>query len=170
MFSSAGLSPPIARYCTLALGIVYFVSTCSAAYLIERLGRRRLSIFQLSSITVVLGLVSVFAWFQQTNQAFWLAYTMIALFVVYMSVYGIGSPIPWMITGEIFPTNFRPMAVTVTVFVSFANAFIVSLGYLPLKQAVGVSISYLPFIVISGISSALVYFLLPETKIEQALQ
>uniref|UniRef100_A0A915E6B5 Major facilitator superfamily (MFS) profile domain-containing protein n=1 Tax=Ditylenchus dipsaci TaxID=166011 RepID=A0A915E6B5_9BILA len=38
----------------------------------------------------------------------WASYGTISSLVFYMCAYGIGSPIPWMITGEIFPQSFAP--------------------------------------------------------------
>ena len=35
-------------------------------------------------------------------QASWASYGSIFALVMYMVVYGVGSPIPWMITGELF--------------------------------------------------------------------
>ncbi|KAI1694231.1 sugar transporter domain-containing protein [Ditylenchus destructor] len=164
MLVSAGMSAPVARWSTIGIGVAYFICACSATYLIERLGRRFLAIFQLGTVTIALSLISITAWLKSATQSVWLGYVTIALFLVYMCVYGVGSPIPWMISGEIFPTKFRPTAMTVTVFASFINSFLISLLYLPFKQAVGVSLSYLPFIIVSAISTVIVYFLLPETR------
>lgn len=68
MFISAQLSPSTARFSTLAVGIAYFLFACSAPFLIERLGRRRLSLFQLSMVAVSLSFLSVFSYIQNVNQ------------------------------------------------------------------------------------------------------
>ncbi|KAI1700864.1 sugar transporter domain-containing protein [Ditylenchus destructor] len=147
MLLSAGMSAPVARWSTIGIGVAYFICACLATYLIERLGRRFLAIFQLGTVTIALSLISITAWLKSATQSVWLGYVTIALFLVYMCAYG-----------------FRPTAMTVTVFSSFINSFLISLLYLPFKQAVGVSISYLPFIIVSAISTVIVYFLLPETR------
>lgn len=38
-------------------------------------------------------------------QVKWASYGSIGALVFYMCVYGVGSPIPWMITGELFTTQ-----------------------------------------------------------------
>ena len=81
-----------------------------------------------------------------------------------MALYGTGSPIPWMITGELFNTKFRATAVTVAVFTAWTFAFIISSVYLPFQQLVGDALSYVPFIAVSIVAIILMYFLLPETK------
>ncbi|KAI1704957.1 sugar transporter domain-containing protein [Ditylenchus destructor] len=164
MFLEAQLAPEIARYSTLVLGIGYFIFACSSAFLIERVGRRCLSIFQLGFVTMSLTCLSLFTWIQKYSTGMWASYGSIGSLLVYMCVYGVGSPIPWMITGEIFPTKFRSAAMTCAIFVSWSLVFIVSLVYLPFKQTVGVSLSYLPFIIVSAVSTCFVYFMLPETK------
>ncbi|EPB67143.1 transporter, major facilitator family protein [Ancylostoma ceylanicum] len=159
MFLNAKLSPEVARLSTLAIGIVYFLFACSAPFLIEKIT--------------------------------WASYGTIFALVLYMCVYGVGSPIPWMITGELFSQQmkqrikemyntdvmeqsieitcfdfmpFRSTAVTVSVFVAWTFAFIISTAYLPFQQLVGVSLSYMPFIVVISISVVMMYYLLPETR------
>lgn len=58
----------MARYSTLAVGIAYFLFALSAPFLIERAGRRVLSLFQLSSIAVALTLLTIFTWIRQSTQ------------------------------------------------------------------------------------------------------
>ncbi|CAI4225537.1 unnamed protein product [Auanema sp. JU1783] len=164
MFINAKLTPEIARYSTLAIGVVYFLFACSAPYLIEKVGRRPLSLFQLTSCLFALSLLTVFTYLQNYWDVEWASYGTIFALVLYMCVYGVGSPIPWMITSELFNQQFRATAVTVSVFVAWTFAFIISLAYLPFQQLVGVSFSYLPFIIIISISIVLMFILLPETR------
>ncbi|CAD5230499.1 unnamed protein product [Bursaphelenchus okinawaensis] len=164
MFLNAKLTPQAARYSTLAVGIAYFLFALSAPLLIERIGRRKLALFQLSMVTVSLSFLTAFTYIQNTNSQAWATYGTIFSLVFYMCVYGVGSPIPWMITSELFETKFRSAAVTLAVFVAWFLAFIISTIYLPFQQLVGISFSYIPFIVFSGIFTISLYFLLPETQ------
>uniref|UniRef100_A0A8L8K178 MFS domain-containing protein n=1 Tax=Heligmosomoides polygyrus TaxID=6339 RepID=A0A8L8K178_HELPZ len=120
MFLDAKLSPEIARLSTLGIGIVYFLFACTAPFLIEKVGAMLLS-----------GHSRFFFEFQIS----WARYGTIAALVMYMCVYGVGSPIPWIITSEMFT-----------------------------QQLVGVPLSYLPFIVVISISITIMYYLLPETR------
>jgi SP family facilitated glucose transporter-like MFS transporter 1 len=164
MFVNANLNIDTARHATLAIGIVYFCFACSAPFLIERLGRRFLSLFQLISCLIALIFLASFTYIQQNSNHAWASYGSIAALVGYMALYGVGSPIPWMITAELFNTKFRSAAVTVAVFTAWTFAFIISTAYLPFQQLVGVAFSYLPFIIISCISIIFMYLLLPETR------
>ncbi|PAV84987.1 hypothetical protein WR25_10256 [Diploscapter pachys] len=164
MFINANLNPELARYSTLAIGIIYFVFACSAPYLIEKVGRRPLSLFQLTGCLFALILLSIFTYLQNYLGMSWASYGTILALILYMCIYGVGSPIPWIIACELFNQQFRSTAVTVSVLVAWTFAFIISTSYLPFQQLVGVSFSYLPFIVILAISIVLMYILLPETR------
>ncbi|GMR31226.1 hypothetical protein PMAYCL1PPCAC_01421, partial [Pristionchus mayeri] len=164
MFVNAKLDEQTARFATLAIGIAYFIFTCSAPLLIERVGRRPLLLFQLSACFVALLVLTIFTSLQAYSKVSWASYGTIGALVVYMCVYGVGSPIPWMITGELFTQRFRSTAVTVSVFIAWFLAFLTSTAYLPFSQLVGVSFSYLPFLVGLLISTIVMFFLLPETR------
>ncbi|KAI6192290.1 MFS transporter, SP family [Aphelenchoides bicaudatus] len=163
MFISAQLTPKAARFSTLAVGIVYFASSCSAPFLIEKLGRRRLSLFQLSMVAVSLSFLSVFSYLQNVSQSSWATSGTIFSLVFYMLVYGVGSPIPWMITSELFETKYRSAAVTFSVFIAWTLSFLISTLYLPFQQS-GISFSFLPFIVLTVVFTITIYCILPETQ------
>ncbi|GMT05219.1 hypothetical protein PENTCL1PPCAC_27393, partial [Pristionchus entomophagus] len=164
MFVNAKLDETTARFATLAIGIAYFVFTCSAPLLIEKVGRRPLLLFQLSACFVALLVLTIFTGLQTYSKVSWASYGTIGALVFYMCVYGVGSPIPWMITGELFNQRFRSTAVTVTVFIAWFLAFLTSTAYLPFSQLVGVSFSYLPFLGGLLVSTIVMFFLLPETR------
>ncbi|KAF1745788.1 hypothetical protein GCK72_022235 [Caenorhabditis remanei] len=164
MFLNAGLSPVLARFSTLAIGIVYFLFACTSPFLINKVGRRSLSLFQLGSCMVALMMLSLFTFLQTYEQVEWARYGTIFSLVFYMCVYGVGSPIPWIIASELFTQQFRATAVTVSVFVAWTFAFIVSTSYLPFQQLVGVTLSYFPFIIGLAVFGIFIYVLLPETR------
>ncbi|WKY16291.1 hypothetical protein Q1695_001180 [Nippostrongylus brasiliensis] len=164
MFLNAELSPEVARLSTLAIGIVYFLFACTAPFLIEKVGRRPLSLFQLTGCLIALVLLSFLTYFQHKWNITWASYGTIFALVMYMCVYGVGSPIPWMITSELFTQQYRSTAVTLSVFVAWSLAFVISTTYLPFQQLVGVSLSYVPFIIVISLSIVVMYYLLPETR------
>ncbi|KAK0390287.1 hypothetical protein QR680_019279 [Steinernema hermaphroditum] len=164
MFMNAKLSLDTARYSTLGMGIMYFLCASLSPFLIDRVGRKGLSLFQLSSCLLALIMLSVFTYLQQSVALDWARYGSVFALIFFMCVYGVGSPIPWMITSELFTTKYRSAAVTITVSVAWFLAFVLSTAYLPFQQLVGVSFSYLPFIVVVSISICVMYNILPETK------
>ncbi|CAK5120703.1 unnamed protein product [Meloidogyne enterolobii] len=151
----------MARFSTLAVGIAYFLFALTAPFLIERAGRRILLIFQLSMCSLSLTLLSFFMWLQNFGGHVWAGYATIGALIFYMCVYGIGCAVPWLITGELFPTKYRASAITVAVSVAWSLSFVVSTCYLPFQQLVGNSLSYVPFIIVSGCGAVFVYWVLP---------
>jgi hypothetical protein len=67
MFLNAGLDSKKAKLSTLAIGFVYFLSTCTAPVFIRRVSRRFLAVFQLVSIACALTALSIFTWFQTNS-------------------------------------------------------------------------------------------------------
>uniref|UniRef100_A0A8R1ECL5 Major facilitator superfamily (MFS) profile domain-containing protein n=1 Tax=Caenorhabditis japonica TaxID=281687 RepID=A0A8R1ECL5_CAEJA len=102
MFLNAGLNLELARLCTLGIGIVYFLCACSSPFLINRFGRRSLLLFQLGCCMIALLLLSGFTFWQNCCQVGWTRYGTIVSLIFYMCVYGVGSPIPWIIASELF--------------------------------------------------------------------
>uniref|UniRef100_A0A1I8BNF6 MFS domain-containing protein n=1 Tax=Meloidogyne hapla TaxID=6305 RepID=A0A1I8BNF6_MELHA len=114
MFLNAGINGQMARFSTLAVGIAYFLFALTAPFLIERAGRRILLILQLAMCSLSLTLLSFFMWLQNFGRHIWAGYATIGALILYMCVYGIGCAVPWLITGEIFPTKYRASAITET--------------------------------------------------------
>lgn len=150
--------------CTLVVGICYFLCTLPAAFFIEKAGRRKLSLIQLSGCLITMIMTTIFTVLLNRFNYGWASYGCIASLVLYMCIYGFGSPVPWLIASELFTQEYRSMAVMFGTFTAWLGAFIVSFGYLPFQRAVSVEFSFLPFIVVMSISIIVMYLLLPETK------
>lgn len=105
MFLNANIASDVARFSTVILGISYFLSTLCAPFLIRRLGKKRLALFQLSMVSTAMLLMVIFTYLQITGHYLWAGHATIFALVLYMCVFGVGSPIPWMITSELFDTK-----------------------------------------------------------------
>ncbi|KAI6194694.1 MFS transporter, SP family [Aphelenchoides besseyi] len=201
MFLSANVGEQKARFSTLFVACGYFASAVSAPFLIDRVGRRRLTIFQLSFVTLSLSSLSIFTWLQQQHakpdiasghsESTFAAYGTIASVVVYMVVYGVGSPVPWITTSELFNTkvvswihlNYKLVLSVSTsrrhscslrcvVIVFHCGNFVFALSRSEIEtkcitkryfQWVGVSLSYTPFIFMSALFTIFFSFTLRES-------
>lgn len=103
----------MAEFSTLAIGICYFVFTLPSPYFIEKIGRRKLSLFQLSSCLVFLIILTIFIALRNTYGFSWASYGSIGALVAYMCVYGVGSSVPWIITTELYEQEYRSFGVAV---------------------------------------------------------
>ncbi|KAI6183749.1 Solute carrier family 2, facilitated glucose transporter member 3 [Aphelenchoides bicaudatus] len=166
MFLNAQLKATEAKLSTLTIGFVYFLSASMAPFIIRMVSRKLLAVFQLVSVALALTALSIFTWLQNNRHFEWAGYGAIGSLFFYMTAYGVGSSVPWIITSEIFDTRLRPVAVSVAVCTAWLLCFIVSTLYLPFQHLVGVSFSYLPFILMSTLFAILMYRLLPGKSIK----
>uniref|UniRef100_A0A7E4VV84 MFS domain-containing protein n=1 Tax=Panagrellus redivivus TaxID=6233 RepID=A0A7E4VV84_PANRE len=164
MFVNVGIEGQLARFATVAIGIVYFLFTLMSSGLIERVGRRRLLLTQLFICGTSLASISFCTYMQEKNENPLYSYSAIASMIVYMAAYGLGSPVPWMIPNELFTTKHRSAAVTVSTFTCWTIMFIVSLTFMPLQQKLGMAFSYLPFVGATFACAIALYFFLGETR------
>ncbi|KAI6218338.1 MFS transporter, SP family [Aphelenchoides fujianensis] len=164
MFLNANLSGQHARFATLLVALCYFGAAVLAPFVIDRVGNRRLTAFQLTGVSVSMAALSVFTWRQlrSTEHSHFDFYGTIASVVAYMFVYGVGAPVSWISVGIYFDTKMRPAAATVCVFVAFSLSFVVTTLFLPWQKLVGVEYSYTPFIVASSFFALLLGCTLPE--------
>lgn len=92
----------------------------------------------------------------------WLPATGVLVYIV-MNPVGLNT-IPYIVQGEIFPTNIKAVGSSVCTFYSGVNAFIVSKSFQPLCNCLGM---YGTFWVFSGFCLFGIFFaifILPETK------
>ncbi|CAJ0917289.1 unnamed protein product, partial [Mesorhabditis belari] len=163
MFINAKLDSSLARYATLGVGIMYFLSSCLAPFMVERLKRRSFYLFQRIASLACLICFTFFTGVQQYEHKEWASYGTITSLIIFMFLYGVGSPLPWIINLELFSQKYKSAGMSVSVFTVYGLAFLIMLFYLPFQQLVGVTFSYLPFITISTICCILLYKYLPET-------
>ncbi|CAJ0949712.1 unnamed protein product, partial [Mesorhabditis belari] len=136
MFTNARLEPWLAKYGTLGRFTSLFALLCFTAF------------------TAI----------QQYGEQLWAAYGTIFALLLYMFLFGIASPLPWVINLELFSPKYRSTAMSLSVFVVYGLSFLVTSLYLPFQNLVGSTLSYLPFIFLSAITTLILFFYLPETR------
>lgn len=75
---------------------------------------------------------------------------------------GPGS-IPWFLVSELFNQSARPAATSVAIAVNWTANFIVSIGFLPLQEALGAYV-FILFAVLQAFFVFFIYKKVPETK------
>lgn len=145
-----------------------FVGVVIGLYLVDRVGRRPLTLGSLLAVTISLVAIG-FAFFGQKSQTLALC-GMIA----YLISFGIGmSPIPWLINAEIYPIEIRAFAISLSTGVNWTANLIVSSTFLTLAEATSTSttdrknhpdVAFFIYASISALGFAWVYAALPETK------
>ncbi|CAH1102368.1 unnamed protein product [Psylliodes chrysocephalus] len=151
---------------SIIIGVLQIVSNVVATFTVDKVGRRVLLLA--SNIGCSISLILLGAYFLlkdhkiDTDVIFWLP---LACLILFFSSYNFGfGTLPLTICGEIFASNIKSLAASISTFVCFSMAFVVTLGFPYLSDAIGMSGCFILFAGISLISIVFVVIMVPETK------
>ncbi|XP_072945856.1 facilitated trehalose transporter Tret1-2 homolog [Epargyreus clarus] len=148
----------------LIIDLVRVVMSIVACVICKMYGRRPLCMISgvCTSLSMI-GLSSYLYWTdgQPTNMS-WLPLTCLTTYICAISI-GL-VPLPWMMCGEIFPTKTRGLGSGISSATTFAAFFIVVKTAPGLMANVGEVITFLIYGVVALVGTAILYFILPETK------
>eukprot|EP00123_Amoebidium_parasiticum_P012866 comp21623_c0_seq1/m.30338 comp21623_c0_seq1/g.30338 ORF comp21623_c0_seq1/g.30338 comp21623_c0_seq1/m.30338 type:complete len:513 (-) comp21623_c0_seq1:360-1898(-) len=155
IFISAGFSN--VELAAILVNTVNVAASVAAVPLIERAGRRGLSLFGFGGMAIahcLFGIGMVSGWQIPT----------IIFMLLGVVCFAVGpGPIPWMITAEIFPAVVRNGAVGVAVFTNWLFTFAVGMFFPPLQEALQ-AYTFFFFCAWTVAITIFVFFFVPETK------
>lgn len=137
------------------------VLTLISCLLMEKAGRRMLLLFASLSMAGSSFLMAFYFITPTGDLPSFVALIGLCVFIVGFSL-GMG-PIPWLILGEIFPTEIVGIASSLATATNWTSSFIVTLTFKPLQDVLGGYV-FVIFGVICVICFAFVYALVPETR------
>ncbi|MDX1901353.1 MAG: sugar porter family MFS transporter [Gammaproteobacteria bacterium] len=149
---------------TVGIGVVNVLSTISAIFLLDRVGRRPLLLTGLIGMFLsLLGLSFVFTHSAATIDAMrWVALGCTFSFIICFA-FSLGA-ILWLVVSEIFPLEVRGAAMGVAVFSCWFWNFVVSSTFLTLLDKLGPSHTFLLYAFMCIISFIFCYYKAPETR------
>ncbi|CAG4962248.1 unnamed protein product [Colias eurytheme] len=160
-----------AKVLMVALDIERLICNILAVFLMKTM-RRRTLLFSSSAICVIAYLGKSYYVYARANNSLpfesqWVPIGLIGLYMFSLTI-GISS-IPFAISGEIFPLEYRGFGGGISVLALSFNFFVAVKCFPVLTSAVGLSVTYLMYtgVVVSCLS--VIYFMLPETK-DRSLQ
>ncbi|CAG0892822.1 unnamed protein product [Cyprideis torosa] len=167
IFQSAGstVKPALA---TVIVGITMVAATLVGTLLMDLAGRRILLMLSNGFMAVALAGMGIFFYLKSTapdltDESFkWLPIASLCLFISAFSI-GVG-PIPWLITGEIFPPHTKKVATSIATAVNWSMSFVVTKMFLGLVDAMGSEGVFGLFAGLSVLGFVFTYFFVPETK------
>ncbi|XP_017761202.1 PREDICTED: facilitated trehalose transporter Tret1-2 homolog isoform X2 [Eufriesea mexicana] len=147
--------------------VVQVIACVASASLIDQLGRKLLMVISSSVMCVcmmALGLFFVLKTHdpEQADCLFWLPLGSSCLYILAFCL-GAG-PIPWTYMSEIFPTRLKGTASSSAGFFNWMLAFIVTVSFSSVVDAVGNAAAFFFFAVICALSVVFVIFFMVETK------
>lgn len=168
LFNTLGFTKDASLYCTVIIGAVNVISTVVSIYSVDRLGRRML-LFEggvqmfLSQfvIAVIIG-IKVRDHYEDLSKGF--GVLVVVMVCIFVSAFAWSwGPLTWLIPSEIFPLETRSAGQSIAVCVNLLCTFLIAQAFLSMLCFFKFGI----FLFFAGcvlIMSALVLFLLPETK------
>ena len=144
---------------TSFIGLVNFVFTFFAVWLIDRLGRRTFYIIGSSGMTVTLLMLAAAFHFQMNPV---ITFIGIMLFIAFFA--SCIGPAFWTLVAEMFPNRVRGQAVALTSFTQWVFTFLVVLLFPYVLEALGGSLTFLFLAAMSCIQLLIARFYLRETK------
>ncbi|KAF4078117.1 hypothetical protein AMELA_G00195650 [Ameiurus melas] len=162
IFSSAGVNENDVQYVTVGTGAVNVVMTFVAVFIVEAAGRKLLLLIGFGICCVSCVVLTVALSLQE--RLHWMPYVSIACVIIYVIGHAIGpSPIPTVITTEIFRQSSRPAAFMVAGSVHWLSNFTVGLVFPFLEKGLG-DYSFLIFGSICLATFIYIWVVIPETK------
>lgn len=165
IFQASGSAMP-AEIASIVVATVQTIMSGVAALIVDRAGRKPLLMFSSSVMTV--SLVALGYYFNlKTNGSDvsnlgWLPLTSLTLFIISFSV-GLG-PIPWMLMGELFPSETKAVASGLAVMLNWFLVFLVTKTFPAMQEGLGPDVTFWFFAVIMVAATAFTHFFIPETK------
>ncbi|XP_059396522.1 solute carrier family 2, facilitated glucose transporter member 5-like [Carassius carassius] len=162
IYSSAGVADDHVQYVTVGTGAVNVFMTIAAVFIVEKSGRRLLLLIGFGVCCGACVLLTIALYFQTTLD--WMPYVSIVCVIIYVIGHAIGpSPIPNVITTEMFRQSSRPPAFMVAGTVHWLSNFTVGLVFPFLEKGLG-AFSFIIFACICLATLNYIWVVMPETK------
>ncbi|VVC44856.1 Sugar transporter, conserved site,Major facilitator superfamily domain,Major facilitator, sugar [Cinara cedri] len=166
IFESTGsnISP---NACTITVGIVQLIMTMVSLSIIDKSGRKLLLVISSLLMAVCYAGLGGFYLIKKYNSTlakdlYWLPLLCIA---VYISAFSIGSgPVPWVLMGEIFSSEVKPIGTSLTTCTNWTLVFVVTYVSNELTHWLGSSGCFLTFSAFCLMGAVFAMVIVPETK------
>lgn len=155
------------RVCTIIIGATQVILTIVAALIIDKAGRRILLLISSFFMVITSTLMGVYFQMQaddpeSVKSIGWLPITSILVFIVFFSI-GFG-PVPWLIMAELFTEDVKSVAGSIAGTSNWFSAFLVTLLFPILKNAIGSAATFWIFAGIAVVAFFYCLICVPETK------
>lgn len=145
----------------LIVGIVNFLTTILAVFLVDRVGRRPLLIF--SCVGMLLMLIATGALFALGPHKYGIWLLIAVLLYIFSFAIGFG-PVFWLMSSEVFPTRLRGAGEGASAFFNWLANFAVGVTFLTLISGIGPTFTFWIFAFFAIVTIVFTFMLVPETK------
>ncbi|XP_061528851.1 solute carrier family 2, facilitated glucose transporter member 5-like isoform X3 [Phycodurus eques] len=168
IYATAGVAQNDIQYVTVGTGAVNVFMTVAAVFIVEASGLRLLLLIGFGICCGACILLTVALDFQKSVT--WMPYISITCVIIYITGHAIGpSPIPYVVTTEMFRHSARPAAFMVAGSVHWLSNFTVGLLFPFMEKGLG-SYSFVIFSFICLATLVYIWLVVPETKSKTFLE
>lgn len=160
IFKHTGISNENALLQTIGIGVMMFLFTLVAIWLVDKSGRRMLLLA--GCIVMGLSLVGVSACFHFSYFGSYLVLIFLMLYIAGFSA-SLGA-VTWVLLSEIFPNRIRALALSLTTLILWIADFAASFSFPILNEKLGVAPTLLIFAVLCAVYFIYIKWKVPETK------
>ncbi|XP_070698105.1 solute carrier family 2, facilitated glucose transporter member 2 [Pempheris klunzingeri] len=160
IFDRAGVGQPV--YATIGVGAINAFFTLVSVMLVDKAGRRTLTVAGLAGMCCCAVAMTVGLRFQ--SEYSWMSYVSMSAIFLFVSFFEIGpGPIPWFIVAELFSQGPRPAAIALSGCCNWTSNFIIGMTF-PYIQAWLDCYVFILFAVLLLGFTVFTYLRVPETK------
>ncbi|CAH1176068.1 unnamed protein product [Phaedon cochleariae] len=165
IFESTGTNIP-PEIAPIPVTTIQTVSMFISTFLVERLGRKPLLLISSSGVCLALASLGTYYFLEDndfdTSSIFWLPLLSLVSFSIFFNI-GMAS-IPWTLSGELFPSNVKAIAASISSCVCFVGSFSITMGFPYMTLLLGMAGSFWFFAVCAGFTFVFIIVMVPETR------
>ncbi|PWD99820.1 MFS transporter [Marinilabilia rubra] len=160
IFNETGVGGDMALLQSVMVGIVNFLFTLVAVWLIDKLGRKKLLLIGTAGMTVSLGYL-VFAFLTGRADSLGVLISILGYIAFFAASL---APVMWVVTSEIYPNKIRGVAMSVSTAVSWVCTFIVVQFFPWMLNSLGGAVAFGFFLFFTVWAFFYILAKIPETK------
>ncbi|WIE75771.1 sugar porter family MFS transporter [Curtobacterium sp. MCSS17_007] len=174
ILTDAGFPHEYSLWANVGVGVVYLVMTFVGSRLVDRIGRRRLTLVMLPGAAVSIGLFGVSFFLTGGKPSPVLTIALILAFMFFQA--GGIQVVGWLVGSEMYPLRIRAAATSLHAMVLWSANLLVTSTALTLTGWIGLGGTMLVYAALNVLGWVLVFLRVPETKgrsleqIEQSLR
>ena len=162
ILKGAGFGPDFALLSSMGIASVYLVMTCVGLAVVDRVGRRRISLLMIPGATIALLVLGALFMLGMTkgHDAWWL----IGCLLVYMAFNAGGlQVVGWLTGSEVYPLAVRAAGTSAQAGMVWGADLLVTATALTLVQSIGASGTMWVYAAMNVLAFLFIWFLVPET-------
>ncbi len=160
IFDQTGVGSDMALLQSILVGVVNFLFTLVAVWLIDRIGRKKLLLIGTAGMTVSLTYL-VFAFITGRADSLGVLISILGYIAFFAASL---APVMWVVTSEIYPNKIRGVAMSVSTAVSWVCTFIVVQFFPWMLNGLGGAAAFGFFLFFTVLAFIFILTKIPETK------